>query len=171
MTAWLGWLEARPREPGVVIAETEAGVLAGWRSSRERPHPAARRLDPRLLHDPAGAAWVSLVWPRPAAMMLFDDPAVLFARQAALAGALPRTFSTLVADSTSFAGSVWVADEEESLDDDPFRRLGPCWSVYAPAGWFGRTPRPCGPAVERYAGAPWPDDGASTSGCRTGRRS
>ena len=29
----------------------------------------------------------------------------------------------------------------------------------------------CGPAVERYAGAPWPDDGASTSGCRTGRRS
>lgn len=161
MSAWLGWLDAVPSRPCDLVALTAPGVLAGWLSADERPHPAARRVDPRLLDSFGDAAWVSLVWPAPTAMPLFDDTAVLHARRALLSGVSVRGFSTVVVDSSGFAGSVWVADSAEALAEDPFRRLGPHRSLRVDSGFFGRVPRPPGPTIERYAGAPWPEDGAS----------
>jgi hypothetical protein len=94
-------------------------------------------------------------------MPLYDDPAVLQARRRALDGPPARAFSTLVVDSTSFAGSLWVSDDREGVRADPFRSLGPGMELHVSAGLLGRAPRPAGPAVERYLGAPWPWDGVS----------
>jgi hypothetical protein len=98
-------------------------------------------------------------------MPLFDDPAVVHARRMALSGASARAFSTLVVDSNHFAGSVWVVDDPYGLQEDPFRRLGTPMSLRVGPGLLSRMPRPAGPALERYCGAPWPSD-ATTSGGR-----
>lgn len=86
---------------------------------------------------------------------LFDDPAVLQARRLALAGLWPRAARALTVDPVHFAGSVWV----RSPDTDPFRLLGRPEVVQVGAGILGDFPRPTGPAIERYAGAPWPAGG------------
>lgn len=162
MTAWLALLDTL-LDPGPPYPDLSASagpaVLAGWRSARTAPHAAARRIDPRLL-DPDGAtAWVSLVWPDPAALPLFDDPAVVAARRAAQHGDAPRAVSTLVVDSTHFAGSIWVVDHPVALRDDPFRVVATPTILPVGAGLLGRVPRPFGPALERYSGVPWPWDG------------
>jgi len=159
VNAWLALLGERPHDAD--LASAGGRVLAGWRSGREAPHPEARRVDPRLLDPDGSGAWVSLVWPDRAVMPLFDDGAVLQARRAAQHGVAPRAVSTLVVDSTHFAGSIWVVDHPGALDDDPFRRLGTPLVLEVGAGLLGSAPRPYGPALERYSGAPWPWDGAS----------
>lgn len=132
--------------------------LLGWLDQR-RPHPQARRCDPRLL-DPSGAAGeVSLRWPDRQRLPLFDDPAVLQARRRALAGPWPRAVSALTVDPVHFAGSVWVGPP----DSDPFQGLGQPQVLRVGLGILGTFPRPTGPAIERYAGAPWPAGGFSLS--------
>lgn len=125
--------------------------LLGWPSGG-RPHPAARRCDPRLLSGDGAGARVSLLWPDRDALPLFDDPAVLQARRAALAGPWPRAASALTVDAVHWAGSVWVGPP----GDDPFRLLGVPEVLQVGPGLLGTFPRPTGPALERYAGAPWP---------------
>ena len=157
MSGWLALLDTPPPAPDLV---TTAGdrLLAGWRSADAPPHPYARRVDPRVL-DPEGTpAWVSLLWLDRAAMPLFDDPAVVAARRRVLAGPAPRAVSTLVVDSTHFAGSAWLVDEPAASTDDPFRLLGDLLVMHVGSGLLGRQPRPPGPALERYSGAPWPSD-------------
>jgi hypothetical protein len=43
------------------------------------------------------------------------------------------------------------------MSEDPFARLCPARVLLA-QGFFLAVPRPTGPAVERYAGMPWPYD-------------
>lgn len=160
MTAWLALLDTSPAEVDL-RAPAGAGVLAGWRAARRRPHPEARRVDPRLLDPGGAAAWVSLLWPDHDMLPLFDDPAVVQARRNALRGIAPRAMSTLVIDSTHFAGSLWVVDDPGALGDDPFSGLGTPVLLQVGAGLLGSSPRPCGPALERYAGAPWSWDGSA----------
>jgi len=161
VSAWLALLDAAPTEDVELVAEAGTGVLAGWRSAHGRPHPQARRVDPRLLDPDGGPAWVSLVWPAEATMPLYDDPAVLHARRAVLSGVSPRAVSTLVLDSTHFAGSVWVVEDDADLRDDPFRRLAAPRCLRVGPELLGHVARPPGPALERYAGAPWPWDRVS----------
>ncbi|MGI8614080.1 MAG: hypothetical protein ACR2KL_09105 [Nocardioidaceae bacterium] len=159
MSAWLAWLHATPSRHLDLVATAGATTLAGWRGAHQRPHPDARRIDPRVLDAAGEPCWVSLVWPAEGAMPLYDDPAVLHARRLALTGVPARAFSTLVVDSTHFAGSIWVVDEAAALNDDPFRRVGKPRRLRVGPGLLGAAPRPPGPAIERYAGVPWPADG------------
>ena len=129
--------------------------MLGWPDAPKRPHPAPRRCDPALL-DPFGAPCrVSLLWPDPYRLPLFDDPAVVQARRAALAGPWPRAVSTLTVDAVHFAGSLWVAEADVPLDD-PFALLGRPLVLDIEGGLLGAFPRPAGPAQERCSGAPWP---------------
>jgi len=160
VSAWLGLFDERPEDADLATS-ADVRVLAGWRSARHAPHPEARRIDPRLLDPAGGAAWVSLVWPDREAMPLFDDPAMVQARRAVQRGAAPRAVSTLVVDSTHFAGSIWVVEHPDALGDDPFRKLGTPIVLRVGAGLLGSSPRPAGPALERYSGAPWPWDGST----------
>lgn len=159
MTAWLALLD-EPVADADLAAPAGGRVLAGWRSEHA-PHPDARRVDPRLLDQGGAPAWVSLVWPARDVMPLFDDPAVVAARRGAQRGDAPRAVSTLVVDSTHFAGSIWVVAHRRALADDPFRSLGNPILVEVGAGLLGCTARPAGPALERYSGAPWPWDGSA----------
>lgn len=161
MSAWLALLDAAPTKDADLWATAGTRVLAGWRYAHGRPHPQARRVDPRVL-DPAGdPAWVSLLWPPAGAMPLYDDSAVLHARREVLRGVAPRAVSTLVVDSNHFAGSVWVVRDHAGVRDDPFRLLGVPLSLAVGPGLLGDVARPPGPALERYAGAPWPWDRVS----------
>lgn len=160
MSAWIalldhvdGDLSATAEAPG---GAGKGRVLAAWVDVERRPHPQARRIDPRVL-DPDGApAQLSLVWPDRERLPLFDDPAVVAARRAARRLPTPRAVSTLTVDSRHFAGSLWIFDEMLQLVDDPFRLLGRPERLEVGAGLFGRGPGLVGPAQERYAGAPWP---------------
>ena len=137
------------------------GELRVWRQ-RAKPVREALRLDPRLV-DPAGApATVSIVIAPPGARLLFDDPAVQQARRDVLARRPFDAVTTLLRDSSHFAGAITVARGAEQLArlrDDPFGRLFPARIVAVPAGVLGVTPPPAGPTIERYGSAsPWPWD-------------
>lgn len=136
-----------------------AGVLAAWRAGR-KPVPQAVRIDARVI-DPAGApADVSLVLLARDRSPLFDDPAVSGALRAVLAGQAPDAVSTLVRDSSHFAGSVTVRRAQSGrLRDDPFARIGHAEALHVGAGLFGRTPPVPGPVIQRYSGKPWPAAG------------
>ncbi len=142
------------------LAGRPAGVLQAWPRGR-KPVRTAVRVDARLI-DPAGPpAWVSLVLVPPEVAPLFDDPAVVQARRAALAWLSGAAISTLVRDGVHFAGAVVVehGDRPALLGDDPFARVHPARVLRVEAGLFGRVAAPVGPAIERYAGKPWPADG------------
>ena len=157
MNAWLALLD----EPGGDLSATAESrdaqhVLVAWYDSARRPHPQARRLDPRVLDAGGQAAEVSLLWPAREALPLFDDPAVVHARRTARTLARPRCASTLTVDSRHFAGSLWVPGPGGRLDEDPFRLLGVPLRLRVGAGLLGSGPPLAGPAQERYSGAPWP---------------
>ena len=157
MSAWLALLD-EPTGDLVATADAPDGrrFLVAWRDSARRPHPHARRLDPRVL-DPSGEpAAVSLLWPAREALPLFDDPAVVRARRSARALPRPRCTSTLTVDSRHLAGSLWVPGPGGRLDEDPFRLLGVPLLLRVGAGLLGTGPALVGPAQERYSGAPWP---------------
>lgn len=156
MTAWLALDHPSGDLTGDLAAAAGEWVVVAWLDADRRPHPHARRVDPRVL-DPQGApAYLSLLWPDRDTLPLFDDPAVVGARRAARRLPAPRAVSTLTVDSTHFAGSLWITDVRGRLADDPFRVLGRPQRVEVEAGLFGRAASLVGPAQERYAGAPWP---------------
>jgi hypothetical protein len=137
-----------------------AGLLAAWPRGR-KPARSATRMDVRLI-DPAGPpGWVSLVLVPPELAPLFDDPAVSQAMRAVLTGPPFAAVSTLVRDAVHFAGAVTVDhhDRPDRLADDPFARLHPARILRVGPGLFGHVPPPPGPAIQRYAGKPWPAPG------------
>jgi hypothetical protein len=135
---------------------TPAGWLAAW-SQRAKPVRPALRVDPRIV-DPGGeSGWVSLVLSPPGFALPFDDLAVQQARRDVLARPPARAVSTLLRDSSHFAGAITVTDERR--DADPFARLAPRRVLRAGRGLFGRPKPPVGPTIERYGSAnPWPWD-------------
>ena len=157
MAAWLALLD----EPDGDLSATARSadrkhVLVAWRDSPRRPHPQARRLDPRVLDADGEPAEVSLLWPALHALPLFDDPAVVQARRTARALPRPRCASTCTVDSRHLAGSLWVPGPGGRLDEDPFRLLGVPLHLSVGSGLLGTGPALVGPAQERYSGAPWP---------------
>ena len=109
------------------------------------------------------AAWVSLVEVAADRAPLFDDPAVSGALRAVLSGRRLDSVTTLVRDSSPFAGSLSVsrADRTELgvLRDDPFARIRPARLLRVESGLLGTVPPPPGPVTQRYAGQPWPAAG------------
>jgi hypothetical protein len=138
---------------------TKAGLLAIWPAGR-KPVPHAVRADSRVV-DPAGApAHVSLVLLDRDRSPLFDDPAVSGALRSVLAGPAPDAVTTLVRDSSHFAGAMTVRrDRLWLLRDDPFARLGRPERLIVAAGLLGRRAAVPGPVIQRYSGQPWPAAG------------
>lgn len=135
------------------------GVLAAWPAGR-KPVAAAVRADARVV-DPDGApgtlSWLLLARDR---SPLFDDPAVSGALRAVLAGPPADVVTTLVRDSSHFAGALTLRrSRTELLLDDPFARLGQARLLTVAAGVLGRVPPVAGPVIQRYAGQPWPAAG------------
>ena len=157
MPAWLALLDEPAGDLSArAVSPDRQRWLVAWGDSPRKPHPQARRLDPRVL-DPGGEpAEVSLLWPALDALPLFDDPAVVRARRAARALRRPRCASTFTVDSRHLAGSLWVPGRGGRLDEDPFRLLGVPLQLSVGAGLLGSGPALVGPAQERYSGAPWP---------------
>ena len=154
MSAWIALLTS---PAGDFSGELPDGrLLAGWLDADRRPHPDARRCDPRLLDAGGAPARISLLWPPRDALPLFDDPVVVQARREARRRRAPRCASTLTIDSRHFAGSLWVPASGDRLEDDPFRLVGRPELLDVGAGLLGAGTSLGGPAQERYAGAPWP---------------
>jgi len=132
------------------------GLLAAWPAGR-KPVAHALRMDVRIV-DPSGdRCWVSLVLADRGRAPIFDDVAVSAALRAVLRGPAPDAVSTLVRDSTHFAGAVTVRRHDPGLiADDPFARLAPQRVIEVAAGLFGRTAAAPGPGTQRYSGHPWP---------------
>lgn len=157
MPAWLALLDEPAGELcAAAVSPDRQQYLGAWRDVASRPHPRARRLDPRVLDPDGEAAEVSLLWPRLDALPLFDDPAVVRARRTARRLSRPRCTSTFTVDSRHLAGSLWVPGPGGHLDEDPFRLLGVPLHLRVDPGLLGTGPALVGPAQERYAGAPWP---------------
>jgi hypothetical protein len=101
------------------------------------------------------------------AVIRFDEPEVQQARRDALAwwiGLLADDFvclSTFALDASRYAGAVTVARSASRFDDDPFARLFP--GTVVQSDLFCPVPPPPGPAVERYAGVPWPGGSFATA--------
>lgn len=162
--AWLALVPERPDDADAVAAAAEAdgtpaGWLAAWHGQR-RPAREALRADARAV-DPAGAAaTVSLVLPPPGTSILFDDPAVQGARRAVLAGRPAALVTTLLQDSSHFAGALSAWRGPGAARDaaaDPFARVAPARVLAVEAGLLGSVPPPAGPVIERYGSAtPWP---------------
>lgn len=136
-----------------------AGILSAWPAGR-KPVAQAVRADARVV-DPEGAAgWLSLVQIDRDRAPLFDDPAVSGALRAVLAGPSPDAVSTLVVDSSHFAGAVTVRrTDPAALTADPFARIAPASVLQVGPGLFGRVRPVPGPVIQRYAGQPWPAAG------------
>ncbi|MEP6463829.1 MAG: hypothetical protein ABJC62_10530, partial [Frankiaceae bacterium] len=79
-----------------------AGWFYGWVTPAQ-PHPAALRIDPRILCGDGPPVLASLVLPAPDARPLMDDPAVFEARRASLRQQSPAARSTLSADPVHWA--------------------------------------------------------------------
>jgi hypothetical protein len=169
---WFDHLEADGPQVEGALASAEvrepdgrpAGRLAAWPPGR-KPTRTATRMDARMV-DPAGPlGWVSLVLIPQEVALLFDDPAVSQALRAVLSGPPPAAVSTLVRDAVHFAGAVTVGQGEhpDRLTDDPFARLHPARLLRLGPGLFGHLPPPPGPAIQRYAGKPWPAPGFDES--------
>ena len=96
------------------------GTLAVWPPGR-KPVAGAVRMDDRVVDPDGTAAWVSLVLLARDRSPLFDDPAVSGALRRVLAGPPPDGVSTLVRDSSHFAGAVTVRrGPPTELRADPF---------------------------------------------------
>ncbi|MGH8893006.1 MAG: hypothetical protein ACRDWY_06815 [Actinomycetes bacterium] len=163
-TAWC-WLDRVADRPNDAWAAAEvrvdgapAGHLAAWPAGR-KPTPTAVRADARIVDTEGEPAAVSLVLVPRGRAPLFDDPAVSGALRRVLAGPPPDAVSTLVRDSSHFAGAVTVRRDGRSLRDDPFARIAHADVLDAGPGLFGRVAPVPGPAIQRYSGKPWPAAG------------
>lgn len=158
---WLARTEAVPADSWASAPVSSdgrpAGFLAAWPPGR-RPTPGAVRADARIVDPAGGPATVSWVLVDRHRAPLFDDPAVSGALRAVLAGPPPDAVSTLIRDSSHFAGAVTVRRGGPPLDD-PFARVARAERYDVGPGLFGRLPAVPGPAIQRYAGKPWPAAG------------
>jgi hypothetical protein len=164
---WFALVDGELSEPlaGPVLASAQAtspagaaqGMFVAWPAGR-KPVPDALRMDARLVDPEAPGAWVSLVIAPRSVALLFDDVAVSEAMRKVLRGVSRTAVSTLVRDATTLAGAVTVSRDAgpETLRDDPFVRLYPGRVLRAGPGLFAECPAPPGPAIQRYAGKPWP---------------
>lgn len=159
------WFAVIPEPmPGTLASATAtdldgrpAGVLAAWPAGR-KPVRDAVRMAAGIVDAGGAEAWASLVLvPRDRAP-LFDDTAVSGALRAVLAGPPPVGFSTLVRDSSHFAGAITLFRDVDrsSFLGDPFRRIHPATVLRVGPGMFGSAPPPIGPVIQRYSGQPWP---------------
>jgi hypothetical protein len=138
-------------------------VFDGERLSADPRAPGRRlRIDARCLagEGVAGAfAHVCALADRDAALR-FDEPEVQQARRDALAWWIPLLgdsfvcLSTFALDASRYGGAITVAREPSRFDSDPFARLFP--GTVVETDLFSPVAPPGGPAIERYAGAPWP---------------
>ena len=137
------------------------GRLPRGAFSRRRGATGQAKVDARAVDPNGEAALVSLVLPPDGITIAFDDPAVSGALRASLAEPWPDVLSTLVVESSRFAGALTaVRDGDRSrLGSDPFARIFPAELVEVGPGLLGRTPSPVGPGIQRYGGGnPWPWD-------------
>lgn len=157
---WLARVDERPEDAFAVASLSSGGYLAAFSSDGPAP-PGERKIDARAV-DPEGAAGLaSLVLPPNGVSILFDDPAVSGALRAALAAPWPDVLSTLVVESSKFAGALTAVRDGDRgrLASDPFARIFPAELVEVGPGLLGRTPAPTGPVIQRYGGGnPWPWD-------------
>jgi len=160
---WLAFVDARPLDAwaaaGLADASGQrAGFLAAWTAGR-KPVPDALRCAAAIIDPHGDAAWASVVWLPRERSPLFDDPAVSAAMRDVLAQSLSPV-STLVRDASHFAGSLVVSrDGPRPLADDPFWRIARPRVLRVGPGLLGQPPPPAGPAIQRYAGKPWPAPG------------
>jgi hypothetical protein len=120
------------------------------------------RIDARCLEgEPVAGAFAHVcALPDKDAALRYDEPEVQQVRRDALTWWIPLLgddlvcVSTFALDASRFAGAVTVATDSSQFDQDPFARLFPGTTVQV--DFFSRVPTPAGPAIERYAGAPWP---------------
>jgi hypothetical protein len=137
-----------------------------WDGERlsDQPHGAGRRLriDARCIGEQnvKGAYAHVCALNDEDATLRYDEPEVEQARRDALAWWIPLLGDELVClssfaiDESHYAGAITVATDPSQFDQDPFARLFPGTTVRA--DFFSPVPPPAGPAIERYAGAPWP---------------
>lgn len=162
-----GWLALLPVAAGDLSAPVTdggggAGWLCAWRGG-DRPHPTALRVAERLLAADGAACRISLVLLSPGARPIADDPAAVQARRDVLRDGRVAAVSLLTDDSVHLAGALTVARADDpgqvlALRDDPFVRFGAARLLDIGPGLLGRASPTLGPVVERYAGAPWPED-------------
>ena len=94
------------------------------------------------------------------AVLRYDEPEVQRARRDVLEWWIPLLgerlvcISTFAVDASLYAGAVTVARDPSLFGNDPFARLFP--GTIMRTDDFAAVPPPAGPAIERYAGAPWP---------------
>ena len=138
-------------------------VFDGERLSADPKTPGRRlRVDSRCVEGErvAGAYAHVCALPERSAAVRFDEPEVQQARRDALAWWIPLLgdafvcLSTFALDASRCGGAVTVAREPFRFEDDPFARLFPGTAVESDI--FCEVAPPAGPAIERYAGAPWP---------------
>jgi hypothetical protein len=138
-------------------------VFDGERLSADPRAPGRRlRADPRCLAgEPVEGAYahVCALADRGAALR-YDEPEVQQARRDALEWWIPLLgddlvcLTTFAVDASRCGGAMTVARRPEFFADDPFARL--CPGTVVPTELFSEVMPPSGPAIERYAGAPWP---------------
>jgi hypothetical protein len=138
-------------------------VFDGERLSANPRAPGRRlRVDARCLSgEPAGPAFahVCALQDRAAALR-FDEPEVQQVRRDALKWWIPLLgerlvcLSTFAVDASRCAGAMTVVRGDAPFGEDPFARLFP--GTIVETDIFSAVSPPPGPAIERYAGAPWP---------------
>jgi hypothetical protein len=138
-------------------------VFAGRTLSADPRAPGRRlRVDARCLRgEPVRGAWAHVcALPDRDAALRFDEPEVQQARRDALAHWIPLLgaelvcLSTFALDASLCGGAITVARSPDRFADDPFARLFP--GTVVRTDLFCEVAPPPGPAIERYAGAPWP---------------
>ena len=138
-------------------------VWDGASLSADPKAPGRRvRVDSRCLEDAAvPGAWAHVcALPDEAAKLPYDMPEVQQARRDALAWWIPMLgdslicLTTLAIDAVHCAGAITVARDPALFEHDPFARL--FGGTVVRTDLFCEVPPPAGPAIERYAGAPWP---------------
>ena len=160
---WLAFVDRLPPDASAAgelddASGQRAGFLAAW-TARRKPDPDALRCAADIIDPHGDAAWASVVWLPRDRSPLFDDPAVSGAMRHVLAHSLAPV-STLVRDASHFAGSLVVCRTGAGpLAADPFRRIARPRVLRVGPGLLGQPPPPAGPAIQRYAGKPWPASG------------
>jgi hypothetical protein len=165
---WLDLTSERPSDaegsaPVHGADGSDAGFLAWWPKSSERPG-RARRVDERIVAGGGTATWISWCCFDPEdgddASFAFDDGAVSGALRRRLVDPWPEAVSTLLVDWSRVGGSITTGRSALEARIDPFARVFPQRRMLRiRAGVLGPIPPPTGPGITRYgSGNPWPWD-------------